>query len=194
MLNFRIIFIWGTEFNKISEMTKELESLYYNLFVSSLVYKTKKEGLQKKREYYSSVKKHIDRINKEVRTFNFLIKEFDKYVKFDKLQEINLKAVKRIIDDHKGEYLREEEEGIEEYIMGTSKSASSFSRKNTALLLEQTLLSLKQSMNDFIGSMKNIYKLFGGFDSKIYIKKNTKVEIEKVVSCYSIGLIGEAVS
>ncbi len=195
MIDFKFIFIFGTIFNSIAEHIKKIEEMYLVISIHTLRYKDRKEGDEKKKDFFESLKKEILVINKNVSLFNEMIKfGLNKFTNIEKLKPIPLPLIKKIIYDHKGD-LSDKTNDFKGHIaslFAEDDSASSLSRKNTILKLQRVLLITKQSISNFA---KNLYKIeepYGKILENKVIRSGIKNEIKKSISCYSIGLIGEA--
>ena len=194
MLYFKIAIIWGTTLERIRKLLEETDSMYLRLFISSLRYEKEADGKKEKKEYLDSLNVQIKEINKEVVTFN-QIRRFSYGEKSDleKLPLVNFTYMRQIVLKHKGDYPSSSGRGIIDEIMGTSNSASSLSRKYTALQLRSILMPLRISLGRFVESMDKFNEPFREFiDNKKKCRPFIIKELEKAMNCYSFDLKGES--
>lgn len=195
MFNFKLIFTTGAVFNSINERLKQIEGIHLGILIHSLRYKNKKEGIEKKKEFFESLRKEILLINKDIALFNKMIRfGLNKYTNIEQLQPISLTLIKKIIYKHKGD-LPTETKGLDGYmsdLFAENDSASSLSRKNTIMKLQNVLFITKQSLGNFAKSLDKLKEPYGNILESKNIREGIKNEIEKSMSCYSIGLTGEA--
>ena len=131
--SFRDIFFMGLLLGQITQGMKELRLRFQSIQYSALVYKSESEGKRKKKKLYEEIKREVNELNRDIKIFNG-IREI-KWIgqNFEGLKTIDLKPIKKIIDDHKGDYPAEYEanldsrEQIRRHVMGTDSSASSLS-------------------------------------------------------------------
>lgn len=195
MFNFKVIFIFGTIFDSIHKRLKIIEEVHLGILVHSLRYETKKEGSEKKKEFFESLRKEILLLNKDIGLLNDFIRlGLNKYSDIEPLHPVSITLIKNIIYKHKGDFSRENV-GLKGYmsdLFAQNNSASSLSRKNTILKLHGVLLITKQSLGNFVKSLDRIEEPYGKILKSKNIRSGVKKEIEKSIECYSIGLIGEA--
>ncbi len=195
MFNFKLIFAIGTVFNSINERLKQIEGIHLGILIHSLRYKNKKEGIEKKKDFFESLRKEILLINKDIALFNRMIRfGLNKFTNIEELQPISLTSIKKIIYKHKGD-LPTETKGFDGYasdLFAENDSASSLSRKNTIMKLQNVLFITKQSIGNFAKSLDKLKEPYGNILESKNIREGIKNEVKKSMSCYSIGLIGEA--
>ncbi len=195
MIKLKFSIIWGSVLNEIRILLDQTDEMYLGLFINSLRYENEAQGKEEKNKYLSSLKNQVEKINKEVKTFNEIRKlSFGEKSKLTKLLPINFARMKLIVLKHKGDYPREKGLASTEELFGTTDSASSLARKHTALLLRNTMMPLRIELGRFVESLKTLEEPYQEFykNEKRYRKIVSK-EIEKSVICYSVDLKGEAV-
>jgi hypothetical protein len=195
MFDFKLIFIIGTVFNSINISIKKIEEVHLGLFIHSLRNLSKQEEAKKKKDFFETLKNEILKINKDISLFNKMIRfGLNKFATIDKLQPIQLSSMRKIIYEHKCNLPRKNDglDGFTLDLFAKDDSASSLARKNTILKLEQILMITKQSMTNFAKNLDKIEEPYGKILEKKPIKSEVKNEIEKSISCFSIGLTGEA--
>lgn len=195
MYDFKLIFVTGTLFNSISEKIKIIEEIHLGVLIHSLRYEDKKESVKKKKDFYDSLKKEILLVNQDINSVNTIITfGLNKYANIEKLKPISLTIIKEVIYKHKDGFPRESKsfKSFEKELFAESDSASSLSRKNTIMRLQSVLFMTKQSMGRFVKSLDSLKEPYGKILENKNIRLTIKNEIEKSMSCYSIGLIGEA--
>lgn len=196
MFDFKLIFITGTIFNSIVERIKQIEGMHLGILIHSLRYKDKNEGDEKKKDFFEGLKKEILAVNKDISLFNKLIRfRLNRFANIDKIEPIPLSAMKKIIYAHKGD-LSNKADDFKSYassLFADDDSASSLSRKNTILKLYGVLLITKQSISNFVKSLDSLKEPYGKILQKKIVRDLIKNEVEKSISCYSIGLTGEAI-
>ncbi len=188
--------MWGTTFANIKSLLDQTEELYLGLFIHSLRYDNEKKGAEEKKKYLDSIKVQINKINKEVKAFNaFREISFGRNSKLTKLTPINFSHIKTVINKHKGDYPTENGlAGVVKESIGASSSASSLSRKHTALLLKNILFPLRQDLSRFVESLETFENPYLDFiKSKNKLRPFISKEIEKSKVCYSVNLKSEAV-
>lgn len=188
--------MWGTTFANIKSLLDKTEELYLGLFIHSLRYDNEKKGAEEKKKYLDSIKVQINKINKEVKVFNaFREISFGRNSKLTKLTPINFSHIKTVINKHKGDYPTENGlAGVVKESIGVSSSASSLSRKHTALLLRNILFPLRQDLSRFVESLETFENPYLDFiKSKNKLRQFISKEIEKSKVCYSVNLRSEAV-
>ena len=199
MIDLKLSIILGSILERIRDHLGQLEELYLGILINSLRYSDAKSGAEEKKKYIASLKNKIEKINKEVRSFNFVLRAtFGTKHKFEKLPEINFTHIRKIVMAHKGDY--PEDKGVSglsnfsEELFGETNSASSLARKHTALQIRNILLPLRQSLGKFVKSLDILEEPYTEY-SKNSKKLRTKIadEINKSKACYSIHLRGEAV-
>lgn len=187
MFEFKLNLIAGTIFAKIKSDLEQIESLYLGLFISDLRYKDEKEGKNKKNDFYNKLREVIKKTNHEIKKFNFIIKKLDKSLA--PLKIIDLVQIKKIIENHKGDYAQG---AFLKEIFGEGDSPSVLSRKHTALLIRNILWMTHLSMTKFLESLEIWLAPFNSIDNE-KIRKITKKELDKIKAIYSIGCLGEAI-
>lgn len=195
MVDIKASIIWGTTLGEIRNLLIQADEIYIGLFVSSLRYKNKKQEKEEKNKYLARLKSHVEKINKEIKTFN-VIREFafGKKSQLTQLTPLSFLKMKQIVINHKGDYPEEKGSSFVQEIMGTSNSASSLSRKHTALQLRNSFMPLRLELGEFVKSLNKLeepYLEYKKQESKF--RSIVKKEIEKSMACYSINLKGEAV-
>lgn len=199
MVNFKEGFYSGIIFSHIQGEIKNLQHLFSGVLLTSLMYETKEDEIKKKTEFYNHSKKHISKVNTLIRGFNGNAKIYIPFMNCVKIELIDTKKVKRIIDEHKGDYKMNRVEGrlsppenIVEYITGTGSDASSLSKRNTHMKLLNVLIPTINSMDQLFKRFKE-YSLFFGEIDKIQVRDETKKFITEASDVYSIGLFGISV-
>jgi len=196
MADFKYIMTLSFLVRIIMESISKVEQTYYGARI--LRYENKKEMIEKKERFYSAVKKELTELNENISMFNQFIRGELKYANFTNIPKVNVKRVKKIIDDHKGDYPVEYDENLEfkekiiKHVMAEDSSASSLSRKNTILKLEKTLTDVKYSISNFLKEVDMLFSPFNQYEDEKF-SKNTRMEINKAKDCFSIGLMGETV-
>jgi hypothetical protein len=194
MLDFKISIIWGATLERIRSLLEETDSMYLGLFISSLRYEKEEDGKKEKKKYLDSLKIQVKKINKEVATFNQIRRfSYGDKSELEKLPLVNFAHMREIVLKHKGDYPSNTGRGIIDEIMGTSDSASSLSRKYTALQLRNVLMPLRISLGSFVKSMDKLDEPFREFtEDKKKCRPIIIKELEKAMNCYSFNLKGES--
>ncbi|MGD8307130.1 MAG: hypothetical protein PVF17_10790 [Ignavibacteria bacterium] len=191
MIHFQFSLLLGNYFYEIKSQLDHFESFYLGLFISDLTYESKKEGINKKKQYYEKSSTVIRDINKKIRHFNSIVKKLNSDLTL--LKEIDLISVKKVIDEHKGDYPKATgSSSFTDEILGKGDSPSVLARKHTALLIRNILMNTKLSMSDFGKSVTNFVKPFECINRE-KMRKGTVSEIDKIEAIYSIGGLAEAI-
>lgn len=191
MIHFQFSLLLGYYFYEIKSALDQFESLYLGLYISDLAYKTEKEGIDKKKQYYKKSSAAVKDINKKIRHFNSIVKKLNKDLSL--LKEINLISMKKVICEHKGDYPKATgPSSFTDEIFGRGGSPSVLARKHTALLIRNILLETKLSISDFGKSVTLFVRPFESINKK-KIRKSIQSEIDKIESIYSIGGLAEAI-
>lgn len=200
MARFDDIFFYALLLSNIREHTHILKEMFNGVLLTSLMYENKKEEKRKKKRFYEKTKEEVIKLNHRISMFNKWKNEQFRHVDAGDLEKVDLKNIKKIIYEHKGDYKidkskkRKFNEKLEEYIIGTGTSASSLSKRNTHLKLDNTLIQSINSQIKFLENMeKMIYLPFGGKGRKFKVRKNVEFYISEAIDIYSSGFFEIAV-
>ncbi len=155
------IFRIQTHFNGV-----RLVALFYDSDVGSDEKKVKKK-------FYERSKERIDELNRLISVFNNLLNTKFKHLRAEMLVKVNLKSIKKIINEH--------------------KDNSHLGRRHTHLKLNNTLIPLLNSEENFLKSLDDLYLPFGGPNRKFKTPKKVRINIKEAFDVYSIGYLGTSV-
>lgn len=198
MIKLKYAIALGLAVEQIRNILTRIDEINIGLFATSLRYRTKKEGKEAKKVFFERLIPDLEKINGKVRSFNTLKRLLTgKYLTSNKLPEIQIKDVKKIVLAHEGLVVGEDIKGAQAYadeVLATSKSASSYSRQNTIMKLRTVILPLRQATGRFFEDLEKLEEPYILFDKKrpIFSDEMFK-EIDKSRAAYSIGLRGEAI-
>ena len=188
MLSFKINLMLGYNLSQIKKGLEEIEGLHLGLFINSLRYDDEKESKQKKKEFYNGLSRAVKEVNKEIKSFNSIIKKYNKNLSC--LKEIDLSILKKIVEKHKGDY---PQGNFSDEEFGRGDSPSVLSRRHTSILIRNILSETRISIQNFLKSLE-VY--LSPFDKSINwknLRKITEKEVDKIRSIYSINCPEESI-
>ena len=175
MFDFKTVLVTGITIEGIASELKNIRETYLMLLINKLKYKTQKEGEKIKKEYYNTLSTAIKRINKEIQTFNFIIKHLSDEIAL--LHKVKVVNIKKIIYSHKGDYQRATG-GLSKIIddtLGQGDSPSVLARKHTALMIDNEFAATRTSIQYFLKSLDQFVAPFNKINTKKIRKRTFRV-------------------
>lgn len=167
MIDLKVAIIWGATLERIRQLIEVTDSMYLGIFINSLAYGKEAEGKKEKEKYISTLETQVKKINKEVISFNKIRRyTYGKESSLEKLPLVDFAQMRKIVLEHKGHYRSDNNSNPLNEMMGKSDSASSLSRKHTALLLKNVLLPLRIGLGEFVKSMDKFEEPFHEYTSQ----------------------------